>query len=102
MAPPPPAGTAGLNVALDFESIDLPAGVTLRSVTPTGVTARIDTPGPEDQSRFTLPEDGLALFDCLTDTSRLRVQLTGPDGVAGRHGREAWRGRGCQDVEVRA
>src|SRR3546814_1899364 len=77
MAPPPPAGTAGFNVALDFESIDLPAGVTLRSVNPNGVTGRTETPGEEDKSSFTLTEDVLAIFDSLTANSGLRWQLTG-------------------------
>ncbi|PZQ23763.1 MAG: hypothetical protein DI569_03340 [Sphingopyxis macrogoltabida] len=81
MAAPPPAGTAGLNLAFDFESTSLPAGATLRSVNPNGVTGRIATPGAENRYSFTLTQDTLALFDSLTSNGGLRWQLAGPQGL---------------------
>ncbi|MFA7602290.1 MAG: LamG domain-containing protein, partial [Novosphingobium sp.] len=81
MGTPPPAGTPGLNLALDFETTALPAGVTLRSVNANGVTGRIAVPGEEVRYAFTLDKHTFALFDSLTDNSSLRWTLTGPEGV---------------------
>ncbi|MGB3802622.1 MAG: LamG-like jellyroll fold domain-containing protein, partial [Sphingopyxis granuli] len=80
MASAPPAGTPDLKIALDFDSTSLPAGALLRSTNPNGVTGRIATPGAENRYSFTLTQTTLALFDSLTNNSRLRWSLTGPDG----------------------
>src|SRR3546814_3288136 len=80
MASPPPSGTAGLALALDFEGTALSGGALLRSLNPNGVSGRIASPGETRSYAFTLPPRTMALFDSLTPNSRLTWTLTGPEG----------------------
>src|SRR3546814_4131449 len=69
MASPPPSGTAGLALALDFEGTALSGGALLRSLNPNGVSGRITSPGETRSYAFTLTSRTMALFDSLTPRS---------------------------------
>ncbi|OZA70316.1 MAG: hypothetical protein B7X78_02875, partial [Sphingomonadales bacterium 39-62-4] len=81
MATPPPAGTAGLLLALDFQNTNLSGGAQLRNLNPQGVSGRIEQPGETQTYRFSLAERTYALFDSLTNNSGLVWSLTGPEGT---------------------
>src|SRR3546814_17547796 len=81
MASPPPSGTAGLALALDFEGTALSGGALLRSLNPNGVSGRIASPGETRSYAFTLTARTMALFDSLTPNSSLTWTLTGPEGA---------------------
>src|SRR3546814_7151597 len=76
MASPPPSGTAGLALALDFEGTALSGGALLRSLNPNGVSGRIASPGETRSYAFTLTARTMALFDSLTPNSSLTWTLT--------------------------